>query len=96
MDKTVYLGLLILHLSKTVMFEKCKTKIWWKCTNLLCGYRWLHCSFKTKYVYKDIAEDVEKRFGTLIDRPLPRAKNKKVIGLMRDESCGQILKNSLD
>ena len=39
MDKTVYLGLLILHLSKTVMFEKYKTKIWWKCTNLLCGYR---------------------------------------------------------
>ena len=35
---------------------------------------------KTDDINKDIAEDVETRFGTSnfeIDRPLPKAKNKK-------------------
>ena len=43
---------------------------------------------KTKDVYEDIAVDVEKRFDTLnyeINRSLPIKKNKKVIGLMKDE-----------
>ena len=46
-------------------------------------------------IYKDIAEDVETRFDTSnveIDRPLPKGKNKKVIGLMKDELGGQIMK----
>ena len=45
--------------------------------------------------YKDNAEDVETRFDTSnfeLDRPLPKGKNKKVIGLMKDELCGQIMK----
>ena len=43
---------------------------------------------KADYIYKDIAQDVETRFDTSnyeLDRPLPKAKNKKVIGLMKDE-----------
>ena len=43
---------------------------------------------KTDDIYKDIAEDVELRFGTSnyeLDRPLPKGKNKRVIGLMKDE-----------
>ena len=54
---------------------------------------------KTEDIYKDIAEDVEKRFDTSnieIDRPLPIRKNKKVIGLMKDESGGQIMKKFKD
>ena len=46
-------------------------------------------------IYKDIAEDVETRFDTSnyeLDRPLPKGKNKKVIGLMKDELGGQIMK----
>ena len=46
-------------------------------------------------IYKDIAEDVEKRFDTSnyeIDRPFPKGKNEKVIGLMKDELGGQIMK----
>ena len=42
---------------------------------------------KTEDVYKDLA-DVEKRFDTSnyeVNRPLPTGKNKKVIGLMKDE-----------
>ena len=48
----------------------------------------------TDDIYKDIAEDVETRFDTSnfeIDRPLPKGKN-KVIGLMKDELGGQIMK----
>ena len=47
---------------------------------------------RTEDIYKDIAEDVETRFDTShyelecnsTDRPLPKGKNKKVIGLMKD------------
>ena len=38
--------------------------------------------------YEDIANDVEKRFDTSnyeVNRPLPKGKNKRVIGLMKDE-----------
>ena len=51
---------------------------------------------KTKDFYKDIAEDVETRFDTSgyePDRPLPIGKNKKVIGLMKDELGGKIMKD---
>ena len=44
--------------------------------------------------YKDIADDVEKRFDTSnyeINRPLPIGKNKKVIGLMKDKLWGEIM-----
>ena len=50
---------------------------------------------KTDDIYKDIAESIEKRFDTSnfeIDRPVLIGKNKKVIGLMKDELGGQIMK----
>ena len=40
------------------------------------------------HIYKDIAEDVETKSDTSnseLDRPLPKEKNKKVIGLMKDK-----------
>ena len=46
-------------------------------------------------IYKDIAEHVETRFETSnyeLDRPLPKGKNKNVIGLMKDELEGKIMK----
>ena len=51
-------------------------------------------NIKTEDFYKDIANDVEKRFDTSnyeVDRPLPTGKNKKVIGLMKDELGGKII-----
>ena len=51
-------------------------------------------NIKTEDFYKDIAEDVETRFdmsGYEPDRPLPIGKNKKVIGLMKDELGGKIM-----
>ena len=51
---------------------------------------------KTEDFYKDIADDVEKRFDTSnyddeCDRPLPKGKNKKVIGKFKDELGGGIV-----
>ena len=50
-------------------------------------------------IYKDIAEDIEKRFDTSIyevGRPLPMGKNRKVIGLMKNELGGQIMKKFVE
>ena len=96
-NKPVCLGLSILNLSKTIwiLVWLCQTKIWWKCKKLLYGYKYLHCHLKTEHVYKDIPEDIEKRFDTSnfeIDRLLPLANNKTVIGLMKGELSGLIMK----
>ena len=50
-------------------------------------------------IYKDITEDIEKRFDTSIyevGRPLPMGKNRKVIGLMKNELGGQIMKKFVE
>ena len=51
-------------------------------------------NIKTNYFYEDIASDVENMFDTSnyeVNRPLPTGKNKKVIGLMKDELGGKII-----
>ena len=51
-------------------------------------------NIKTEDFCKDIANDVENRFDTSnyeVNRPLPTGKNKKVIGLMKDELRGKII-----
>ena len=51
-------------------------------------------TIERKDFYKDIAQDVQERFDTSnysVDRPLPKGKNKKVIGLMKDELGGGII-----
>ena len=50
---------------------------------------------KTDDIYKGIAEDVETKFDTSnyeLDKLLPKIKNKKVIGLMKDELGEKIMK----
>ena len=51
-------------------------------------------NIKRNDFYEDIANDVENRFDTSnyeVNRPLPTGKNKKVIGLMKDEFGGKII-----
>ena len=50
---------------------------------------------KADDIYKDIAEDIETRFDTSnyeLDRPLLKEKNKTLIGLMKDELGGKIVR----
>ena len=54
---------------------------------------------KTDDIYKGIAENVETRFDSSndgLDRPLPKGKNKKVIGLMEDELGGKVMTKFVD
>ena len=62
-----------------------KTKLYYMDTDSFILY------IKTAGIYKDIREDAETRFDTSnyeLDRPLLKGKNKKVIGLMKDELGG--------
>ena len=98
MKKLIYLGLSILEISKIIMYE-----FWYDYVKKKYGDMVKLCymdtdslimNIKTKDFYKDIAQDVEERFDTSnydVDRPLPKGKNKKVIGLMKDELGGGII-----
>ena len=99
MNKSVYLGLSILDLSKTVMYEFSydyvkpnygkNAKLCYADTDSLI------VDVKTDDIYKDIVQDVETRLDLSnyeIDRPLPRGKNEKIIGLMKEKLGGQIMK----
>ena len=98
MIKPVYLDLPILEISKTLMYQ-----FWYDYMKPTYGDNVKLCcmdtdSFiihiKTEDFYKDIADDVEKRFDASnyeVNRPLPTGKNKKVIGLRKDELGGKIM-----
>ena len=84
MNKPIYLGLSILEISKLLMYE-----FWYDYMKPKYGNNVKLCymdtdsfimNIKTEDFYKDIANDVEKRFDTSnyeVDRPLSRGKNKK-------------------
>ena len=98
MNKPIYLGLSILDISKITMYEFCYdyVKIKYQDKARLCYIDTdsFVVNIKTKDFYKDISQDVNKRFGTsnyTFDRPLPTGINKKVIGLMKDELGGDII-----
>ena len=99
MNKPIYIGLSILEISKILMYEFWYDYIKPKYNgNIKLCYidtdRFI-MNIKTEDFYKDIADDVEKRFDTSnyeVDRPLPTEKNKKVIGLMKDELGGKIIR----
>ena len=97
MNKPVYLGLSILEISKTLMYEfwydyvkpkyQDNAKLCYMDTDSFI------INIKTEDFYEDIADDVEETFDTSnyeVNRPLSTGKNKKVIGLMKDELGGKI------
>ena len=98
MNKPVFLGQAILDLSKIIMYEFHDDYILPKYgENLRLCYMDTESfvyEIKIDDFYKDIADDVEARFDTSsysCSRPLPIGKNKKFIGLMKDELGGQIM-----
>ena len=98
MNKPIYLGLSILEISKTLMYEFWYDYMKPKYANnvKLCYMDTDSCimNIKTNEFCEDIASDVENRFDTSnyeVNRPLPTGKNKKVIGLMKDELGGKII-----
>ena len=107
MNKLIYLALSILEISKTLMYEFWYDYMKPKYNDdvKLCYVETdsFIMNIKTNDFYEDIASDVENRFDTsnyevntsetcaLARRPLPTGKNKKVIGLMKDELGGKII-----
>ena len=97
-NEPVYLGLSILEINKTLMYEFWYDYIKRKYQdNAKLGYMdtdGFISHIKTEDFYEDIADDVKKRFDTSnyeVNRPLRTRKNKKVIGLMKDELGGKIM-----
>ena len=99
MNKPVYLGQVILDLSKIIMYEFHydymvpmysleKLKLCYMDTDSLVY------DIKTEDFYENVADDILARFDTsgyCPNRPLPVGLNKKVIGLMKDELGGKIM-----
>ena len=98
MNKPIHLELSILEISKILMYE-----FWYDYMKPKYNDNIKLCymdtdsfvmNIKTEDIYKDIANDVEKRFDTSnyeVNIPLPTGKNTKVIGLMKDELGGIII-----
>ena len=98
MNQPIYLGMSILDISKTLMYEfwydyikpkyQDKAKLCYMDTDSFV------IQIETKDFYEDIANDVEEWFDTSNydnNRPLPVGKNKEVIGLFKDELGGKIM-----
>ncbi|XP_057290716.1 uncharacterized protein LOC130613378 [Hydractinia symbiolongicarpus] len=100
MNKPVYIGQAILDNSKIVMYDfhydymqpkyGSKLRICYMDTDSFLYH------IKTEDFYRDITDDVETRFHTSAysnddNKPVPIGKNKKVVGLMKDELNGKIM-----
>ena len=97
-DKPIYLGMSILDLSKTLMYDfhydYIKTKYADKAKLLFTDTDSLAYEITTEDFYADIAGDVEQRFDTS-DYPtnhpsgIKAGANKKVVGMFKDEAAGK-------
>ena len=94
-NKPVYLGMTILDLRKSLMYDfhynYMKTKYGNKAKLLFTDTDSLASEFKTKDFYKDINSDIEKRFDTS-DYPtnhpsgIKTGLNSNVVGMFKDEA----------
>ena len=100
MNKPIYLGMCILDLSKTIMYEfhynYIKPKYGDKAKLLFTDTDSLMYEIKTEDFYEDISGDVKDRFDTSDYPPnhisgIPTGCNKKVIGMFKDEVKGRCI-----
>ena len=101
MNKPVYLGMCILDLSKTIMFDfhynYIKPKYGDNVKLLFTDTDSFLYEIQTEDFYKDISGDVRDRFDTS-DYPenhpsgIPTGINKKVLGMFKDEAAGKNIK----
>ena len=103
MNKTVYLGMSVLDISKTLIYE-----FWYdylkpkrKDNSKLCNTDTdsFVINIPTEDFFEDINNDVERWFDTSNydkndERPLEIGVNKKVIGMFKDELRGKIMNES--
>ena len=99
-DKPVYLGMCILDLSKTLMYDfhynYIKKKYGDKAKLLFTDTDSLMYEIQTEDFYKDISGDVKDRFDTSDYPPnhssgIPTGSNKKVLGMFKDGAGGKII-----
>ena len=99
-NKPVYLGMSILDLSKTLMYEfhyeYIKQKYGDKAELLFTDTDSLMYEIETEDFYKDISSDVHTTFDTSNYPPnhpsgIETGVNKKVIGMFKDEAGGRII-----
>ena len=99
-NKPVYLGMCILELSKTLMYDfhydYIKQKYGDKAKLLLTDTDSTLYVIQTEDFYKDISADVKHRFDTSNyppDHPsgIPSGFNKKVLGMFKDEVGGKVI-----
>ena len=95
-NKPIYLGMCILDLSKTLMYDfhynYIKNKYGDKAKLLFTDTDSLAYEIKTEDFYADIANDIEARFDTSEfpkNHPsgIKTGVNKKIIGMFKDEAC---------
>ena len=100
-NKPVYLGQAILDNSKTLMYEfwddYIKPKYQEKAQLCYMDTNSFIIDIKTEDFYEDISYDVNKWFDTsdydkTEKKPLPIGRNKKVIGMFKDQLNGKIMK----
>ena len=101
MNKPIYLGMSVLDISKTIMYE-----FWYDSIKSKYGDKEKLCYMDTdsfvihiftEDFFEDINNDVERWFDTSNydkndKRPLQTGMNKKVIGMFKDELGGKIMK----
>ena len=101
MNKSIYLGMSILYISKSLIYE-----FWYDYNKPKYRDRAELCYMDTdsfvihiftEYFFEDIKNDVERWFDTSNydkndETPLQIGMNKKVIGLFKDELGGKIIK----
>ena len=99
-NKPVYLGMCILDLSKTLMYDfhykYIKQKYGDKAKLLLTDTDSTMYEIQTEDFYNDISADVKHRFDTSDyppDHPsgIPSGSNKKVLGMFKDEVGGKVI-----